>query len=204
MLTGVILAGGRNRRMEGRIKALLPFGDRPILQRQLEEMAKLCPQILVVANVPEALEHVVSAHQRAQVRIIPDLFPGAGPLGGLHAALLEAEGEQVWTVGCDMPSISAEAAKWMVAVSGDNSRDAVIPVIHGKIHPLHAIYRKRIATVAESLLQQKKHSLMGLLEQIRWLQANEEDFSAQGIDPGFVTNLNTPEEYRRAARLNLP
>ncbi|MBA4543798.1 NTP transferase domain-containing protein [Thermoactinomyces daqus] len=32
MLSGVILAGGENRRMNGRVKALLPFEDSTFLQ----------------------------------------------------------------------------------------------------------------------------------------------------------------------------
>jgi molybdenum cofactor guanylyltransferase len=200
MLTGVILAGGQNRRMGGKPKALLPFGGRPILERQLEEMAVLCPQILVVANAPQDLAPIVSAHQFAKVQIIPDLYPGTGPLGGLHAALHSSENECVWVVGCDMPHISATAAGMMLAACKEASNDAVLPVIQGKIHPLHGIYHSRIKPIVEALLQQKQYKMMGLLERIRWLQADQSDFLSKQIDLAFVTNLNTNEEYLRAVQ----
>ncbi len=55
MITGVILAGGLNRRMGGRLKALLPVQGQPLLLRQLKEMSSICKQVIVVTNELEVL-----------------------------------------------------------------------------------------------------------------------------------------------------
>jgi molybdopterin-guanine dinucleotide biosynthesis protein A len=195
MITGVILAGGQNRRMGGRVKALLDMQGEPLLSRQLVEMSQICEDIIVVTNTPEILEGVIAGFTLADVSCIPDRFPGQGPLSGMHAACLASTGSQLWVVGCDMPFISAEAAIVMGNLGQETQTDAVIPVIQGKVQPLHGVYDKRIGTIIEQCLIENKPKLMGLLEQIRWEAAEEEFFLNHHIGLQFAANVNTPNDY---------
>ena len=52
MLTGAILAGGDNRRMNGEAKALLTFGAEKLIQRQIRQMREICSEMIVVTNHP--------------------------------------------------------------------------------------------------------------------------------------------------------
>lgn len=83
MLTGVILAGGDNRRMGGRVKALLPFHGEPLIVRQIRRMRIACDTVIAVARYPEKLE---DALMNDDILLIEDRIPGKGPLGGMHAA----------------------------------------------------------------------------------------------------------------------
>ncbi|NEW09842.1 molybdenum cofactor guanylyltransferase [Paenibacillus sp. SYP-B3998] len=200
MMTGVILAGGLNRRMDGKLKALLQIGEEPLLLKQLLEMSLLCKQVLIVTNVADALSPVVERfrelyHGEMDIHYIHDRFVQAGPLGGLHAACLTKLESLMWVVGCDMPLVSAAAAKAMGERCLEAGCKAVIPVIEGRVHPLHGIYSPLVGAAAGDLLTQGNHRLMGLLDQIDWIAVEQDFFMEKGISVEFVMNLNTPEAY---------
>jgi molybdopterin-guanine dinucleotide biosynthesis protein A len=197
MISGVILAGGQNRRMGGSPKALLPIGDRPLIRVQLEEMAKLCKQIWVVTNTPKLLEPAISKFRQAEVTLIADTYPNTGPMGGIHAACRAAAVERLWIVGCDMPFLSSEAANAMLEQHITLEATALVPKVADKIHPLHAIYhRKQTETVTEQLLIQQNYKLLELLRKLNAQHVDEAFFTNKGIDLNFVTNLNTIEDYK--------
>ncbi|MBP1962679.1 molybdenum cofactor guanylyltransferase [Paenibacillus aceris] len=196
MMTGVILAGGLNRRMGGNRKALLPVEGQPILLRQLKEMSKICNQIIVVANESEAFIPLIeSMPSTMNVQLVSDYYVQKGPLSGIHAAAQAASHEFLWIVGCDMPFLSSEAAAAMAQWCQEANVDAVIPVLEGKVHPLHGIYSRLVGSEAEVLLKQEKYRLMGLLDHIDWLPAENVFFENHHLPTQFVTNVNTPEEY---------
>jgi molybdenum cofactor guanylyltransferase len=195
MLTGVILAGGQNRRMGGKHKALMPFKGVPLLNIQLKEMARICKQILLVTHAPELFAPILQEFKQAEVNCIPDVMPGKGPLSGIHAACLAAATDRLWIVGCDMPYLSAAAAEALFDLCEGTQADAVIPVIHEKVQPLHGIFDKRIAPVVAKLLEMEQFKLMGLLERIHFLTADDSYFAQRDIALTFTVNLNTPDDF---------
>jgi molybdopterin-guanine dinucleotide biosynthesis protein A len=201
MMTGVILAGGQNRRMGGKHKALISLKGVPLLSIQLQEMARICKQILLVTHTPELFAAILQDFQQAGVSCIPDVMPGKGPLSGIHAACLSAEADRLWIVGCDMPYVSAAAAEALYDLCEDTEADAVIPVIHEKVQPLHGIFDKRIAPVVAELLEMEQFKLMGLLERIHFLTADDSFFTQRNIALTFTVNLNTPDDFLSAESL---
>lgn len=203
MITGVILAGGLNRRMGGRLKALLPVQGQPLLHKQLKVMSSICKQVIVVTNEPEVLLPHLSSVPDIDVKCITDQYVQKGPLSGIHAASLIASEQHLWIVGCDMPFISAEAAKAMAILCKEANLDAVIPVLDGRVHPLHGIYSKLVGSEAGMLLEQEQYRLMGLLDHIEWKPVENDFFEQQNIPTHFATNVNTPEEFEQMSA-NLP
>lgn len=203
MITGVILAGGLNRRMGGRLKALLPVQGQPLVLRQLKEMSSICKQVIVVTNEPEVLLPYLSSFSEIDVQCITDHYVQKGPLSGIHAASLIASEQHLWIVGCDMPFISAEAAKAMAILCQEANLDAVIPVLDDRVHPLHGVYSRLVGSEAKVLLEQKLYRLMGLLDHIAWRLVENGFFEQKNIPIHFVTNVNTPEEYEQMLA-NLP
>lgn len=203
MITGVILAGGQGRRMGGRMKALLPIGDVPILSIQLREMAKLCKRVLIVTSAQDQLRPYLTGEADVEVRMIEDLYGQTGPLGGIHAASSALDDGLMWVTGCDMPFLSAAAARAMCSkFSLEAGCDAVVPVLGGRTHPLHGIYAAHIGRSAENLLKAGEYRLMSLLDRIRWQAADDAFFLERGIPLNFAVNLNTPEDYEAAVRLS--
>ncbi|GFN32177.1 molybdenum cofactor guanylyltransferase [Paenibacillus xylaniclasticus] len=190
MLSGVILAGGASRRMGGERKALLPFGGKPLIVRQLERMAKLCDECIIVTDDPKPYLPVVDR----SVRIITDFYEEVGPLGGLHAALSLAKHSSVWAVGCDMPFISDEAARLLFNRKKDGF-EAVVPLVNGELHPLHGIYDRAAAPHIETVLKQGESELTELLKLLLWSEISETELAENGIDPICVAAFKTPDEY---------
>lgn len=195
MMTGVILAGGLNRRMGGRHKALLPIQGEAILLRQLKVMSRICQQIIVVTNEPETIQPLLVEVAELDILVVCDLYPQKGPLSGIHAACLAATSPHLWIVGCDMPFISAEAAEAMVEICRESNVDAVIPEFAGRLHPLHGIYARDVGAEAELHLQKQNYRLMSLLDYLDWQPVDSGFFEQRQLRMNFATNINTPEDY---------
>lgn len=196
MLTGVILAGGDHQRMGGENKALLPIYDELLIQRQIREMESICDEIIIVTNEPKPFLRTVDV----SVRIITDFIRDKGPLGGLHAGLSLAEHEEAWVVGCDMPSISAQAARFMQQFKNEFQLEAVVPRIGGRLEMLHSIYNTSVANAAQLLLSSGDHRLEQLLHYIRWSEMDSDQFVVRGIETQFTQTIKTMDDYQQYLR----
>jgi molybdenum cofactor guanylyltransferase len=195
MLTIAILAGGKSQRM-GRDKAFLPFLGRPLIYRVMDGLTALTDDLLVIA--PRTDEYLALG-----VRIVPDLLPGRGPLGGLYTALASASHPLVAVVPCDAPFISPDLLaheRDLVAASAD--LDAVVPSSSEGLEPFHAVYRR------DTCLPIIRETLdAGEQQVIAWYpQARVRFMTEQGtatFDPlgRIFMNLNTPDEFARAEEL---
>lgn len=191
MVTGVILAGGQNRRMNGKKKALLPFRGETLLQRQIEKMRALCAELIVVTNEPELFSSY-------DVKLTTDIFPGKGPLSGMHAAFSEANNVNLWVVGCDMPFISSKAAEAMLIHNEEHRYDAVIPSVEDRLHPLHGIYRKSTADRIFDCITNEEYRVTSFLKKIDWNKVGPDFLNARQVNHNFVLNVNTPEQFKAA------
>lgn len=194
MLTGIILAGGQNTRMQGRNKALLTYQGEPFIVRQVRELQTLCSSVIVVTNNPAPyLERLPP-----DILYIPDVYAGHGPLSGFHAAFLNVETDYAWVVSCDSPDISAPAAAWMLTRLEAGGYDAVLPVIDGKHQMLHGVYRPhRILPDITARLANREYRLGGLLESLHWLGVEREDLAGAGLKEDFAADIDTPEQYEQ-------
>lgn len=193
-LSGVILAGGENRRMQGRPKALLTLGGQTFLHRQLAVQSEICHELLLVLQPGSALEGELGAWA-GRVRVVHDLQPGKGPLAGMQAALREARGETLWVVGCDMPCLSAPAAQLLAERMVQGNAEAAIACIDGRSHPLHGVYRRSALPALEAQLAAGDYRLMGWLDKLTVERVEETEFEAHGLRTDFVRNVNDPNDY---------
>mgnify|MGYP001490970513 CR=1 FL=1 len=193
-ITGVILAGGKNQRMNGKVKALLPFGGEPVIVRQIHRMRPVCDHIVVVTRFPGLFADVLDK----SIHVIEDRIPGKGPLSGMHAAFTFFRRTTAWVVACDMPFISAEASRLMIKRKEQADCDAVIPQSEAHLHPLHGIYDTGCGEVLTALLKSGKYRMTDLLKELDWQAIDENVFRKHGIEYDFTFNMNTPEDYRLA------
>lgn len=197
MITGVILAGGQNRRMGGFPKAFLDYRGESLVQRQIRLMLQVCGEIILVTNHPEDYQ----AYLNRQVRCVCDVMPDMGPLGGMFAGFAAARFTDIWLVGCDMPFVSPEAARWILDIKQSLRVDAVVPFIDGTVHPLHGIYAKSGAAAILPLLSENRRAVNGFLQQVRCERVAQSFFALYGMDSRFVFNVNTPEQYEQSLRM---
>ncbi|SEJ26895.1 molybdopterin-guanine dinucleotide biosynthesis protein A [Paenibacillus polymyxa] len=99
-VTGIIVAGGRSSRM-GQDKALLKFGGVTVLERIVAELEKVAGRVIVVTRDSQQ-------YRALGLETTEDLYPGLGPLSGIHAGLSASKTEWGVVVACDMPFVQQE------------------------------------------------------------------------------------------------
>lgn len=133
-MSGAILAGGGATRMGGAPKGLLEVGGQRILDRLVATFHEALGTLpLLVANAPEA------AGWRPDLRVVADRRLGAGTLGGLLTAVLEAPAPVV-CVAWDMPFVRAALLRELAGGLGE--AEVCIPASGGRrgMEPLCAAY----------------------------------------------------------------
>jgi molybdopterin-guanine dinucleotide biosynthesis protein A len=178
----------------GEDKALKSFLGRPLIQRVVDRMTPIADEIIVTTNHPDDYTFL-------NLRLVPDLKPGRGALGGLYTALFSATQSIVAVVACDMPFASVslfEAARRLLV---EEESDVVIPRTDEGYEPIHAIYRRAACVPAiESALDADQWKVIAWFPQVKVRTLTLEEIRL--YDPSGLAfwNLNTPEEFAEAER----
>jgi molybdopterin-guanine dinucleotide biosynthesis protein A len=194
MLTVCIQAGGASSRM-GEDKALKTFLGRPLVQRVIERLAPVAEELIVTTNRPEEYRFL-------DLRLVADLKPGRGALGGLYTAIASASLPMVAVVACDMPFASPSLIRAASRLLIEEEVDVVIPRSEEGYEPLHAVYRRETCMPAiEAAIAADQWKVIAWFPQVkvRVLTLAE----AKMHDPSGLAfwNVNTPEEFSRAEEI---
>ena len=193
-ISAAILAGGHATRFGGADKASLVLGGRRIVERQLAAFAAVTRDVRIVANEP-------TRYAGLDVRVVPDAIAGAGPLGGVYTALLDARYDRVIVLACDLPFVTAALLERLAAESGAaEGFDAVVPRSARGLEPLCAVYRKSCAPRARERIERGDLAVAALLADLRVRELGHEGLAP--FDEGTLfENVNTPHDYARARDL---
>lgn len=140
-ITAVLFAGGQSLRM-GRDKATIVVDGKPLWRRQLDILGELSPR-----------EVLISAREKpdwTESEFLKDALSGAGPFGGLVAALRNASTDRVLVLAIDLPKMTSDFLSRLVEQS--ESGRGVVPVREGFLEPLAAIYPNSALPIAEEAL----------------------------------------------------
>jgi molybdopterin-guanine dinucleotide biosynthesis protein A len=192
--TGVILAGGQNKRFGGQNKACLHIGGKRIVDRLLDVYAELFDQIVLVTNDPVAYMDI-------DALIVSDHYAVRSSLNGLHAGLFAANHEYAFFAACDTPFIQGPLIQ-RVLDNIERQRDIIVPSTSAGYEPLLAVYKK---TCLPAMVWQLEHDLLkiqGLFRKLRVKTVVEADL--REVDPQLISffNVNTPEDLIQAEALN--
>lgn len=100
LITGIILAGGQARRMNGEDKGLVPLFGKPLYQHVLEKLRPQVNNIVINAN------RNIPTYQQSGYAVITDSIDNyPGPLAGILAGLEFSQTEWTMFVPCDTPFI---------------------------------------------------------------------------------------------------
>jgi molybdenum cofactor guanylyltransferase len=198
-ISAVIVAGGKSRRLGQDKRALRLWGpDGPtLLEHTTTVMASLCDEVIVVLNDPQAWSALGA-------RLVPDRFPGSGPLSGIYSGLEAARNPFVYVVASDMPLLNSQLLRWMI----DHPRDydVLVPRLGGARHnrlgveSLHAIYGHACLEPIRAQLEAGNPQVIGFYDQVR-VRIVEPDIVAQHDPEGTsFLNVNTPDDLRVVRR----
>ena len=194
MLTVCIQAGGQSSRM-GEDKALKTFLGRPLIQRVVERISRIADEIIVTTNRPADYDFL-------DLRLISDLKPGRGALGGLYTAIASANSPIVAVVACDMPFASARLLEAASRILVEEEADVVIAKGEEGYEPLHAVYRREACLPAiEAAIDADQWKVIAWFPQVKVRVLSPAEVEALDPDRLAFWNVNTPDEFARAEEL---
>ena len=132
--------------------------------------------------------------------LLPDLYPGCGPMAGIHAGLLASRSEWMAVCACDMPFLTWEFYRHLIdhlSQPGTTPWDGIVPTLHGRKNPLAAIYHRRTISAWETCLKSGDYKIALALSQLHILYVELEDYPELAH---MLENINTPEDYQRVKR----
>lgn len=189
-ITGIILAGGESKRI-GENKAFLSIKGKRIIERTTELFLDIFSRVIIVTNSPLEFQFL-------NIRIVTDVFPKMGSLGGIYTGLFYCPTEKAMFVACDMPFLNKKVIEYLISLC--KGYDIIIPRTNRQYEALHAIYSKSCVPFIEKYLVSGEKKIINFLNffpdsKIRGV-SNEE---IQKIDPELKSfiNINTKEDYNK-------
>lgn len=187
-ITGVVLAGGRARRMGGGDKGLLLLHGKPLAQHAVCRLRPQVGRVLVNAN-----RHHDAYAAFADAVVADSVGDYAGPLAGIHAGMSAAQTPWVLTVPCDSPFFPATLAAQLMTAARQVQAQVAVAQAAGRAQPVFMLAQTALAADIAATLAAGE----GKID--RWyarLAHTEVPFAqAQDFD-----NINTPEELQQAAQ----
>jgi molybdopterin converting factor subunit 1 len=192
-LYGLVLSGGRSRRMQ-RDKAALEYDGKPQLVRAMNLLKPMVERAFISVRADQRDEPVRAAYDS-----IADIKPDLGPIGGIHAALC-AHPDHAWLVlACDLPFLDAQTLAHLIEQrAGERLATAYRSSFDGLPEPLCAIFEPRALPPIEDWIARGQKCPRSFLSQgdVKLLDLP----NAHALD-----NVNTVEEYSVAhAALRAP
>ena len=202
MNEGIVLAGGRSKRM-GKPKAFLDFDGTPLLRRIVDRIKCSVSKTYVVISSDES-EKDYQEILPDDVLIIHDLFKGQAPLIGIYSGLKAVTSKNAFITSCDTPFVNSK----VVDLLFDEIRgfDIAIPKWpNGLLEPLHAVYsvRKTVNATIQALENKrlKNLSILDGLDKINYVPVNRLKKFDEELHTFF--NINTNLDYSLAKEISL-
>jgi molybdopterin-guanine dinucleotide biosynthesis protein A len=185
-ISGVILAGGTNKRFGGITKANLVVDGITIISRIVSVIGEFFPELIIVTNNPEEFGAF------SYCKIVKDHYLKAGPLGGIHAALMASSNDAVFVFAGDMPFPDKKIINDQINKFNNGNNDVLIPQVGLYIEPLHAIYRKSLLDDLEKFLSgETNRAVRDFLTEVKvdFLQLPDTEQNRKAF-----TNINSPSD----------
>ena len=189
-ISGVLIAGGKSRRM-GRDKRFLTVGGTSLFQRILTLLEQIFPETIVVLAEPlESLEVRGG-------RVVYDVIPNAGSLGGLYTGLMAASHVRIFAVACDMPFLNSDVIRFMA--SFDTTADIVVAKLESGFQPLHALYSRSCLPFLKAMAAERDLKIQKLYgtQQLKVAVVDMAEIAIVGAGLKSFQNVNTEVDLAR-------
>lgn len=180
-VNGLVLAGGRSRRM-GTDKGLLAYHGRPQQDVMMDTLELLCDKVYLSCRPDQAGEWAFN-HE-----VLADTFTGLGPMGAILSAFRH-EPDAAWlVVACDLPLLDEATLRFLL----DKRRPAAAATtfrspLNEFPEPLVALWEPKSYLLLLQFLAQGYSCPRKVL-------INAPVHLLDAPDPDALLNVNTPEE----------
>jgi molybdenum cofactor guanylyltransferase len=195
-VTGVLLAGGKSRRM-GEDKRFILVGQRTLFERSCAVLCDVFEHVcVVIAQDSQSLQ--------ADVPVVRDLLPDCGSLGGLYTGLRWAKTQHIFLTACDMPFLNPDVVRYMVQLK--DQADIVIGRWATRLQPTHAVYGRGCLPVIEEMINLHNKKIHSMIDHsaLRVRVIAEGEIRQIDHDGRSMFNVNTPSDLEQARSVHDP
>lgn len=186
-IDALILAGGKNSRMNFLDKSLLKYDkDKTFLEKisqELDDFKNLMVSINKNQNflIPRGT-------------LITDTLENIGPIEGIYQGLLNSKSDFIFVTSCDTPNITKEFINFILQFISRDFDAIVIKDIKGKTYPLFGIYNKSALSTVERFIMDKNYRLQDLLAElnVKYISLSNTTFDSQKL----LRSIHTQEELK--------
>ena len=194
--SGVILAGGQNKRFDGQEKAFFHIGPQRIIDYIYRAFRRLFQEIIIVTNTPRA-------YLEFDVVLATDIFRERSSLTGLHAGLFYASHPYVFMAACDTPFINPSLIQFLLAQQAPGV-DVVVPQTADGIEPMCAIYSRNCLKPIEEQLQRRRYKIDAFYRHVRVKRVPEAELRRRDPELRSFFNVNAPDDLATALAMLSP
>jgi molybdenum cofactor guanylyltransferase len=191
--TGIILAGGLNKRFSGTNKALIQIGGLQILDRLYTVFNEIFDEIILVTNDP--VKYV-----NWDLKIVTDIYPCRSSLTGIHAGIFYSSKPYSFITACDTPFLKKGLVEALLCAVEPNI-DIVIPETSTGLEPLCAVYSKRCQKPIENQLEKKEFKIDTFFSNVRVKKISVNELRLNDPDLTSFFNVNTPSSLEMAKEI---
>lgn len=185
-ISGIILAGGKSRRMGGGDKALLSLAGKPLIAHAAARLRPQVSRVIINAN------HQPERYREFADTVVPDIISGyAGPLAGIHAGMCAAADEWLLSVPCDSPFFPLQLAGILQQAAITANADIAVATSGGRAQPVFMLAHCRLADTLAA------HIIAGNRKIDHWYQQHTHT-CVEFTDTAAFANINTPDELTLA------
>lgn len=185
-ITGVILVGGKSRRM-GKDKAFLKVEGTSFFERILNVFRESFNQVVLAGDREERFADY-------GLPVFQDIYPGSS-LGGLYTGLYNAETKYIFVSSCDLPFPNLEVLRYLCSLK--DGFDAVVPSTIYGYEPLFALYSKSCLEPIRTSLYSGECCAYAYYPKVRVRYVPTEELSLFDLSGRAFMNINTPEEFAK-------
>jgi molybdenum cofactor guanylyltransferase len=184
-ITGIILAGGQARRMNGQDKGLVQLNKKPMIEYVLNAMKPQVGTIIINANRNQAV------YEEYGFPVVADQIEGyCGPLAGMASGLQAATTPFIVTAPCDSPLIPDNLVQKLYSMLQDEDAEICTAHANGRLQPVFTLMKSDLLPSMLEFLNNGERKIDKWFEKHRLAIA---DFSEQ---PDTFINVNSVEELK--------
>jgi len=196
-IRGYVLAGGASSRF-GSDKSLARLGGETVLSRMCTLIEDVTGRVSVVA--------AMNRYPELRTAIVPDHWPGEGPLGGIITALLDetdVDASPQWNmiVSCDMPFLTGEWLSYLAQRALASDADVVVARSEHGLEPLCACWRTAAVGKLQGAFDEGMRKVADAMKRLRMEVLDETHWKRFDSAGRLFWNMNTPQDYEEAVRI---
>ncbi len=186
-VTGVILAGGMGRRMQGADKGLVVLQQAEMISWVIDTLRPSVAEVVINAN------RNLDDYKKYAVQVVPDSIDGyQGPLAGFEAGMSVAKTQWIYTCPCDSPMQSPLLLPHMFNSVTSNEAEIGVASDGNRTHPVFSLVKTDLLQSLRSYLASGERKIDRWFAQHKLVEVDCSEFKQS-----FV-NINTEEDLKNS------